>query len=347
MDMSALLTKYPIIYCFIVTVSVMFAADASAQQVEVLNSRPGISFRGLSVVSDRLIWICGSQGTVGRSVDGGNTFEWLKIDGYEKRDFRDIEAFDKYTAVVMAAGEPGLVLKTIDGGKRWKAVYMNHTPGMFFDAMEFWNEQSGILIGDPINGRFFIARTFDGGSNWRRIHYDKLPVADSGEACFAASGTNIRALSRGEACFVSGGIRSRFYWKGKTVDLPLVQGTQTAGANSIAVWPKRKGRALLMVVGGDFNVDTASAGNCARSSDGGKTWSVPEEGPNGYRSCVEFISKDRLVTCGLSGVDVSADGGKRWRKISDTGFHVCRKAKKGTAVFLAGNGRVGRLEWNK
>jgi hypothetical protein len=39
------------------------------------------------------------------------------------------------------------------------------------------------------------------------------------------------------------------------------------------------------------------------------------------------------------------DGGIHWKKISNQSFHVCQKAKGGTAVFLAGrDGRIARLE---
>ena len=82
------------------------------------------------------------------------------------------------------------------GEKTGKLVYENKTKGMFLDAMEFWNEQSGIVIGDPINGKFFIARTFNGGNTWQNIPEKNYPVADSGEACFAASGTNIRKFGK-------------------------------------------------------------------------------------------------------------------------------------------------------
>jgi hypothetical protein len=46
----------------------------------------------------------------------------------------------------------------------------------------------------------------------------------------------------------------------------------------------------------------------------------------------------------LNGVDYSNDDGLNFKKISDIGFHVCRKAKKGNAVFFAGGGgRIGKL----
>ena len=319
---------------------------ANAQEVQVLTSGNGVSLRGLSVVSDDIVWVSGSKGTVGKSIDGGRNWKWTTVKGFEKTDFRDIEAFDAYTAVIMAVGEPAYLLRTVDGGESWKVVYENKTKGMFLDAMEFWNEQAGIVIGDPINGQFFIGRTFDNGATWREIPGSYKPLADSGEACFAASGTNIRALDNDEAVFITGGLRSRIFIRDEKIDLPLVQGKETTGANSVAVWDrfKKNGGRQLVVVGGDFAADTASAGNCYYSNDRGKTWHRPKVPPRGYRSCVEFLSSKKLVTCGLTGVDYSADGGVTWNPVSDEGFHVTRKAKNGKAVFFAGsNGKVGKL----
>jgi len=320
---------------------------AFTQEIEILSTGNKTSLRGLSVVNDKIAWVSGNHGAVGRTIDSGKTWTWLKVPGFEKRDFRDIEAFDAVTAIIMAIDTPAIILKTIDGGGHWKKVYENNTPGMFLDAMEFWNPQSGIVLGDPINGRFFIAHTFDEGKTWHPTSFDKLPAADSGEACFASSGTNIRGLNLAEACFVSGGLRSRFFWKGNPVELPLLQGANSYGANSIAVRnpKKRKSSVNFIVVGGDFTHDSVATKNCALTNDGGKTWILPAVSPHGYRSCVEYISDTRLISCGTSGIDVSSDGGMNWQLISRESFHVCRKAKEGKAVFLAGNGRIARLVW--
>ena len=319
----------------------------TAQKIELLTTGNKTSLRGLSVVTDKIIWASGSKGTVARSVDSGKTWKWITVPGHEKKDFRDIEAFDAVTAIVMAIDTPAIILKTIDGGEHWKTVYENKTPGMFMDAMEFWNQQSGIVIGDPIKGKFFIARTFDEGNSWHETSFDKLPAADTGEACFASSGTNIRGLNPAEACFISGGKRSRFFWKGNPIDLPLLQGGTTTGANSIAIRDnkKRHNSNYFVVVGGDFAHDTATEKNCAITKDAGKTWTAPATPPHGYRSCVEFITKTKMITCGTSGIDVSADAGLNWQLVSKEGFHVCRKAKEGSAVFLAGNGKIAKLNW--
>ncbi|HEY2722906.1 MAG TPA: oxidoreductase [Chitinophagaceae bacterium] len=321
-------------------------AQKNLPSIEILTSETKTSLRGLSVVNDNVVWVSGSNGTVGKSTNGGKNWKWITVKGFEKRDFRDIEAFDATTAVIISVDEPAYILKTADGGDSWKVVYENKIKGMFLDAMEFWNEQSGIVIGDPIDGRFFVTRTFDGGNTWQDIPYEQRPIADSGEACFAASGTNVRALNPGEAVFVSGGLKSRIFIRNSVIDLPIIQGKETTGANSVSILDhdKRNGAKKMIVVGGDFNSDTASDRNCFYSEDGGKTWTASKVPPHGYRSCVEFLSKKIILTCGLTGVDWSIDGGREFTLISNEGFHVCRIAKLGPTVFLAGNnGKIGKL----
>ncbi len=318
----------------------LFGSLTFAQKVKVLTSGTKTSIRGLSIVNDNTIWVSGSGGTIGRSLDKGLSWKWFVVKDFEKNDFRDIEAFDAVTAVIMGISEPAFILKTIDGGETWKAVYENKMKGMFLDAMEFWNEQSGIVIGDPIDRRFFILRTFDGGNTWRDLPSQNYPEADSGEACFASSGTNIRKLAKDEACFVSGGLRSRLFIRDKKYDLPIIQGKESTGANSVAV----KNKNTLVVVGGDFTTPGATEKNCSITHDGGKTWTAPSIPPHGYRSCVEYIGKKKWICCGLNGVDYSTDDGKTWRWISKESFNSCRKAKDGKAVFFAGgNGEIGIL----
>src|SRR5579875_2921045 len=98
-----------------------------SQTVNILTSGNKTSLRGLSVVNDNVLWASGSNGTVARSVDGGKTFQWLTVKGFEQRDFRDIEAFDDNSAIIMAIAEPAIILKTKDGGKTWKRMFEDTT----------------------------------------------------------------------------------------------------------------------------------------------------------------------------------------------------------------------------
>jgi hypothetical protein len=328
----------------------MFAAiyclQISAQQIELLTDNNKISIRGLSAVNDQIIWVSGTDGTVGKSTDGGKTWRWITVKNFEKKDFRDIEAFDERNAIIMAIGEPAFILKTTDGGETWTTVFADSTKGMFLDAMDFSDDRHGVVIGDPINNEVFLAHTENQGADWK-IDRDFAKLSP-GEALFASSGTNIKMLWSKEddiadLFFVTGGKKSRLFAGHFPNDLNISQGKETQGANSISI-NEKTGDAII--VGGDFSKDTVSKNNCILFSLNNKGFTSPVTAPHGYRSCVEYITQNKVICCGTSGVDVSEDRGKNWRLISSSGFHVCRKAKTGETVFLAGiNGKIARLKW--
>ena len=70
---------------------------------------------------------------------------------------------------------------------------------------------------------------------------------------------------------------------------------------------------------------------------------VEVSNPNGYKSSVEFIDNNRIITCGTSWVDLSKDKGASWEKISDAAFHIVKKHPAKSAVYLAGGG--GRISF--
>ncbi len=325
---------------FCITVAFFIGQSTNAQTIKLLHSGTKISMRGLSAVSDKTVWVSGNNGTVALSTDSGTTFKWMTVKGYEKTDFRDIEAFDDKTAIIMGIDTPAIILKTIDAGENWKLVYKNNTKGMFLDALDFSNEKEGIVIGDPIDGLFFIAKTEDGGNTWQDKTGTFKMNAEKGEAAFASSGTNIRKITNGSGIFVSGGITSNLFIEFKKIPLPILQGKESTGANSIAAKNKR----IFIIVGGDFNTKDSISKNCFVTTNAGNTWVEPKTPPLGYRSCIEYMYKKTWVTCGINGVDITFDDGKNFKQISTTGFHVCRRAKSGKVVFFAGgNGKIGKL----
>lgn len=314
--------------------------------IDILQSGTRKSFRGLSVVNDQVLWVSGSGGTVGRSIDGGFHVDWITVPGFEKKDFRDIAAFDDQTAIIMGIAEPAVILKTTDAGKTWRTVFTDSTKGMFLDAMDFHDANNGAVIGDPILVKFFLAITKDQGETWTSndpmITKHNL-TANEGEAFFASSGTNL--VHRGkEIVFATGGKQSRLFLEDKILELPLLQGSESTGANSLVMDANGNG----LIVGGDFSKDSIQIGNAVLFDKRGKNIRVPQINPQGYKSCVIFMTKTELIACGTSGVDLSHDGGLSWENISKESFHVVQKAQKGNAVFLAGgNGKLAKLTWRK
>jgi photosystem II stability/assembly factor-like uncharacterized protein len=322
----------------------LFSNMLNAQVLRVLTEGKQTSIRGLSVPRKNIVWASGSNGMVARSVDGGITFSWLLVKGYEQRDFRDVEAFDANTAIIISVAEPALILKTMDGGKSWKEVFRDERSGMFLDAMDFKGKQ-GVVVGDPIEGTVFMAKTHNRGERWIRVAAgDSCSIMEKGEAFFAASGENILLKKNNAALYVSGGVRSRIHYKGVCLPLPVQAGRSTTGANALALHPSGKNG---IVVGGDFSDDRRSDSTVVLFSlDPVLSVSLPATFPNGYKSGAAYLTKEIVVAVGTSGVDISRDGGQHWSQLSQQGFHVVKAVNAGSAILAGSKGRIALLELN-
>lgn len=367
------------ILCVLCASVLVFHAKAQ-YKIEVLDSNTftlgeGVvlhktSFRGLSVVDDQTIWVSGSRGTIAKSVDGGKTFTYTQLKWYEKSDFRDIEAFDDKRAIIMSSGTPAYILKTTDGGQTWKEVYKNTDTAYFLDAMDFWDDKRGVIVGDPIAEHFVLLRTIDGGETWNELDTAYTPWAFRGESIFAASGNSLRCINiydeEGAVNFVTGGEEARLIMCNifsQYVDvsrrLAIQKGKNAKGAFSLAV--DLKGGKVI-IVGGDYSDDTLVQINSCMYNRFEDDMYIPYDDqfyeklsdrfkyPNrsmkndvfGYRSSVEAIKNNLFIACGTNGVDLLKR--KKWKPVDKEPFHVVRKAKKGKAVFLAGpNGKIGKL----
>jgi photosystem II stability/assembly factor-like uncharacterized protein len=318
-----------------------------AQQFQIKNIKTDVnsSFRGLSIVNEHVAWVSGSNGWVGISTNGGNSWEFNQVKGHETSGFRSLYAFDEHRAIIANAGSPANILITADAGKTWKVVYTNNHEAAFIDGIDFWNKNEGLIYGDPIDGKMLLLRTSDGGSTWNEV--ETAPQLNEGEASFAASGTGIRCLGKSLAYISTGGMTSRFWItsdKGNTWDVqtpPIVQGDVATGIYSFAVNNK-----TIILVGGDYTRPELTIKHNLYSNDNGVTWNTPTESSRGYRECVEFITKNILLTTGPTGTDISYDQGASWKSFSDTqGFHVIRRAKKGALTIIAGsNGQIGIID---
>jgi photosystem II stability/assembly factor-like uncharacterized protein len=136
------------------------------QQTSNVNAR----LRGVSAVNARIAWASGSGSTVLRTDDGGTTWKKLIVTS-DALDFRDIDAIDENTAYVLSIGNGAAsrIYKTVDGGATWVLQFRNEDPKAFLDAMSFWDADHGIVIGDSVDGKFYILTTANGGRDWSRV----------------------------------------------------------------------------------------------------------------------------------------------------------------------------------
>jgi photosystem II stability/assembly factor-like uncharacterized protein len=268
------------------------AASQTSPTWEIQKSGTDASLRGVSVVDDRTAWASGSKGTVLRTVDGGKTWRAAKIPGAETLDFRDIEAFGADTAYVLAIGRPAKIFKTENGGESWTEQYTDDRPGIFLDALAFFDENNGLALGDPIEGRFVLISTSFGGRLWHSLPEAGRPAAEKGEGAFAASGTSLIFKDGYEIWFCTGGPVSRLFHSrdsGRTWESrpsPLLSGQASYGTFSLAFGDDANG----IIVGGDYKDESAAVKNAAFTTDGGATWSLcPGKPPAGFRECVAFV----------------------------------------------------------
>lgn len=314
------------------------------------------SLRGLCVFNDQEIWASGSNGTVAHSYDGGNTWRIKQIEGAEELDFRDVEAIEEGTAVVISSGSPGRIYRTTNGGSRWKLCYENDNPEIFFDSITFWNKQYGVAMSDPIDGRLFLIGTNDGGKNWRPLPPKRMPQLNPGEAGFAASGTNICTLGeKGLAVALANGATDRGTLNSRILYSPdrgntwsswqtPIRTNKTAGIFSTCFIDRNRG----CIVGGDFKQPDQTASNYAVTSDGGETWATPSPRvpPSGYRSCVAKLNHGKevyLIAVGPNGTDLSSDLGSKWRRVSNHGFHAVQFSPSGMTGWASGaRGKIAR-----
>ena len=325
-----------------------FSFQTQSQTLIPLASGKNTSLRGLSVVDDTVAWASGSKGWTARSINGGKTWIWKQIPGYENLDFRDIEAFSANRALLLSAGTPAVILLTTDGGSVWKEVYRNDSPEIFLDGMDFWDAERGLIYGDPIKSKLVLLKTSNGGVNWENISQNNTINLMVGEASFAASGTAIRNDSKGNTWIATGGSKSRIFYSSdygnswKVNDCPIIQGKSSTGPFSIAFYTKKIG----IAVGGDYLIDSSRVNNLILTRNSGKAWLKPFSSTFGYRSAVEYVSKLRLIATGPGGTDISNDGGKTWTNLSQIGYHTVRKAKSGKLVLLTGSdGRIASFSY--
>src|SRR5215471_15403688 len=304
------------------------------------------SLRGVSAVTDQIVWASGTEGLWLRTVDGGSTWETGKVPGAETLDFRGIRAFDDRSAYLMSSG-PGpksRVYRTADGARTWDLLFTNPDPKGFFDSIAFWDRTHGIIIGDAIEGSAVIVTTEDGGEHWAR---QKTPPALDNEGSFAASNTCLFLRGTSEVWYVTGGTGAGRVFhstdRGATWSVaatPMRNDGASAGIFSIAFADGSRG----MIVGGDYAKDKEDRGNIAVTSDGGRTWTALRNRPAGFRSAVAWVPTSKMwVVTGTSGSDVSTDDAATWRHFDDGSYNALSFTANGAGWAVGARGHIARF----
>jgi photosystem II stability/assembly factor-like uncharacterized protein len=222
--------------------------------------------------------------------------------------------------VVWASGSNGMILQSVDAGKKWKRLSVPGGETLDFRSVQAFDARKAYVmsIGDAGNSRIY--KTTDGGANWKLQYTDKRKeffldalVCVSEIECFAV-GDPI------DAKFVILHTRDGENWKQMPTDrMPAAlpnEGAFAASGTCLAIFNYRD---IYFVTGGP-------AARLFHSSDGGDTWQVtstPVVSGNASSGIFSISVREKAaVVVGGDYKDVghpnrvaaySADQGKTWK----------------------------------
>ncbi len=342
------------------TLHVAAFSQAIKAQVSYYNMPSYISIRALQAVNDNTVWFAASHGVYGYTQNGGASWfvDSIKVDSVYP-EFRSIAVLDQNTVLLLSIDSPAYLFKTTTKGKKWKQVYSNHKPGIFFDSMKFSDSKNGIAVGDPINNCFKIITTNNGGNTWTKVSCEDIPPAFEGEACFAASNSCI-SVRHNKVWFATGGSHARIFisddW-GKhfaAFPTPIVQGGKMTGAFSIYFIDENTG----IAGGGDYEKTDSTITALSITKDGGITWQPIVANSPFFVSCLQQVktkTATQLLVTGHNGtysMDAMGSSSNVATEITDAmgeklKFNTLSAPAGGSSVWLAGSkGKIACIKIN-
>ena len=308
-----------------------------------------ISIRPISISDDKVFYAADKNRVGVIDLNKNSRNEYVIEKDNLKLEFRSI-AQTSSSIFIANVGNPAFIYKFSKDLQQKELVYEEHNEKVFYDSMQFWNDQEGIAIGDPIENCFCMLITRNGGATWTKVTCSNLPDLAEGEAAFAASNTNI-VIKGGKTWIVSGGKKARVFFssdKGKTWSVnnsPVIQGEAMTGIFTADFYNEKIG----FIAGGNYEKPNQNFGNKALTTNGGKTWDLVSENQGfGYASCVQFVPDSKgkqLVSVGANGIYYSSDKGNSWKQFSsDSSLFTIRFINKSTAI-AAGKDKMVRLDF--
>lgn len=265
-----------------------------------LNTPFGFQISRLFSFGDNVIAVTNSS-AIYKSSNFGTS--WEAVTPIPNTTLTKLHAFSD--DVIYAGGQKGLIMKTVDGGKNWKALsHVANNACLSINGLFFLTKDFGFSA-TSYGG---IAKTSDGGASWTSLKKDTTAATVTNNAVvFTTSTTG----------FVAGQLSSSIDIIYKTIDggttwTTAAKGIAAASLNSIAFGNTQVGAA----VGAKLKI--------LYTKDGGTTWAlatttgVPTAQAAATLNSVTFISGSEAIAVGDKVALKSADGGQTWSYVALT-----------------------------
>jgi photosystem II stability/assembly factor-like uncharacterized protein len=359
--------KLPTVYRDAMRLVALFAlalvtVNARAQW-NIQKSHTTASLRSVHAVSEMVAWASGANGTVLRTMDGGVNWHSCAIpNGAEKLDLVSVQGSDENTAVAISTGKGSLsgIYKTADGCQTWKLVFSNPDASGSFKSIHRVTNRQLYLLGDPVDGKFSVFYSADGGETWNSTDDPGLDSEKGDLAVLAGNGT-----------FISVGPFLFFGARNSTSlhlyhTYPKCQAGSQSAAGCPVAWAKTDvplasgdagsvgfsfaARTQLNMANGSVQTVLvavgSSIGSAATSKDDGKSWKAAATPPNAGARAVAYSSSTRSwIAVGPDGTEVSTDDGQKWRSVPTGPKNIGQSWCALSLPFVVGDGgSIGRLD---
>jgi photosystem II stability/assembly factor-like uncharacterized protein len=326
---------------FSVLVVLFVSFQLNAQWV---SQQPGVTsdFVAISAIDSLTCWFAGFEGNVTHTTNGGTT--WLNNGQYA--DISSIYALDANTCLASTYSQGGTsVFKTTDGGYFWTQVFSQaHVSVTGFEgirAIYMTSATNGFMVGDPVNLRWSLWKTTDGGSTWDSTGLYLMAANSSERAffhCLYIDGSNI--------WFGAG--NSKIY---HSIDYGITWSTQNTNSltNVCDVWFSGTTGIAAGYSGNNFE----GPGVVYLSSNSGVTWTQTPNPGLGNIIAATTQGSNFIYSTLFGAIYLSTDRGISFSKVdsvSDTGhvYFDLRIARNDNSVWACGpGGRIRKGTINK
>ena len=303
----------------------------------------GRNISDISIVNANTVWVLSTSDTSGaasnyqtytKTTNGGTTWTPGTINiGNPNWQIVSLTAIDNNNALVGAIDTSyatgGGIWSTIDGGATWfrvnSSAYQNGAAGALVNGVYFFDANNGLTFGDPVNGKFEIYKTSDGGYDWIQSTGAANPDVVAGE--YGASGQSNFAAAVGSFWFTTS--NGKIY---RTTDKGATWSRFTGPTGLTSFYSNSKNGKMIF---SDANngliygtLDTGATFKLWKTSDGGASWDAGTAYTQPYQYLSYVPGTTILVGTGFSGTGMTAvassgkslDNGVTWSQI-DTGTY--------------------------
>jgi len=274
-------------------------------------------------VNDQVGHICGSEGTILKTEDGGK--KWTIKNSGTNFDLYEIHFFD--TNKGFAVGTGNTLLLTTDGGEIWSKINIFGTDdSYYYRNMWFLNENIGFIIGGRSGNNGVILKTVNGGISWEELTINSFS---------AVYGIYFTSANKGYFSNFEGEIS-------KTID-------------GGATWKKVPSGTSNSLIGLYFtDEDTGYAcgfdGTILKTSDQGETWELKPTNNDEYLTEIVFL--DEYVGFAIGGdansstILKTTDKGETWsEEVTSTSRLFGAEFLSFTTGYACGfNGSILKIE---